>query len=245
MRDDSSDTDPRIIKAKRLFDAGAGADNSPARDYLTGRMCWPPQVPLPADVRWITAKDALQFNATPPANATGCVVYGFRDAEGSIKAVQLESLNGAGVRLVKWPAAPSGAKRLTIGPISQTAFRVEGKGAVVAVAEGPTTAMAASWHCGRVPCRASGGSMISAPSLWGDAKAILVIADADRAGLMRSQKVLTQAAGGNVRVLSTICPEPGFGDIEDMVRARIERSITGGLTLEAAWEELGVRGEES
>ena len=194
-------------------------------------MCWPPHEQLPHDVRKITKADLVGI-VKPPPESLGCVLYAYRSLGGEVTAVQLEALDRYGRRVTDWPNIARSAKRLTRGRISSSAFFVGGDGDAVAIAEGPTTAMAVGMVLG-IPARASGGSTMFGEALLRGSPATAVAAiDRDPAGFARGLLVLEKANKDGVRV-RTMCAEEG--DVEDDLRRRLAARVSAGDSLVDAW----------
>ena len=232
MKPSSSEDELRqagVIAARAMFDASEpiGGDAVSWRYFCEERKCWPPQDDLPADVRRLRVEDTA-FQC--PRETAECVVYGYRQADGSIAAVQLEALSANGKRLVDWGGRD--VKRISRGPVGQCHFAVGGDAKTVGIAEGPTTAMAGSKAFG-MPVRASGGAAILSESLLSGIEQAIVLVDRDKAGYARAGKILQAARRIGFRVRVVVAQR---GDCEDDLVADIEALLNTGFALDAAWE---------
>lgn len=206
-----------------------------AHKYLVGkRRCWPPNEPLPPDVRVIdaTTTPILKFL---PQGTVECLVYGFRDESGAVGAVQMEALSSECERLTNWQAGDK-IKRFTRGAIGQCCFEVAGdRAGIVGIAEGPTTAMAASKHQG-ITVRASAGAMMLPEHLFLDATKLVVFTDKDRAGFARAFGILRESRVRGVRVNVAIAED---GDWEDEVVAELNSICEKrGVEFDQAWDVI-------
>ncbi len=156
------DTPPRapVTSATSASDWWAKAmpaDRTPAHNYLTRtRTVWPPRdVPLPRDVRWLPRAHfpAWQPDMVPPPGATGCILFGYRDAGGSLIGVSAEALTMHGDLLTpRW--------RRTFGRKAGGTFtaHVGTNTHRLVVCEGEVTALACRWFYDDATVRATGGT---------------------------------------------------------------------------------------
>lgn len=195
------------------------ADGTPAGLYMcVGRQLWPPSRPLPAAIRW-APRDALRaVRLTPPAGCAGAVAYAFTLGGGAVAAVQIDGLTKAGEH-------PGERWRRTLGPQAGTAFRLKGaagEGGVLALCEGPLTAVAlalrgdvgAAWALG-------GTSGLRQVEVSGWRGPVRVHADADGAG--RAAAVAAWARLGSEGVEVVLAEREGMdgGDAADALAARV------------------------
>lgn len=250
-RADAARTAPSSSIARRIWEAGTKADGTPAHRYLVERMVWPPNgvgPGLPVSVRWL-ARDAApaaapssQWSGLPCACA-GAILYAFLGADGCIRSVSLEALDGDGVRMARrW--------RRTAGPKSGALFPVppigESTGELV-LCEGQVSALAAAWLHPGARCIATGGTagMVSV-CLSGrehQPARIVIESDGDRRGEEAARKARDRLEAVGCVVHVEWRPN---GDVADELNAQIGERVAiltfdGGLaehTLTSAWRDM-------
>ncbi len=151
------------------------------------RRVWPPDVPLPASVRWLPARH-LSRNAPP--DAQGAVLWAYTDVDGICQAVGLEALYGRGERFdgsARWRRTygPKGRGlfRVPVSPGTCPAHGAEGEDPALHVAEGPVSALAARWLSGG-PAVAVGGTRYQGIdlALHGHTGSLVLHVDGDEPG---------------------------------------------------------------
>jgi len=191
--------------AKEVWDAAEGAPLDIPRRYLARRMVWPPAgtgPDLPPSIRWLShdrAPGPRKGWGVIPADAAGAVLFAYRRG-GVIRSVEAEAVDADGRR-------PDRRWRRTAGERKGAEFlaaRGAGPAAPLVVAEGPVSALAASWlHPGARVIGTGSADLLAQwhPSL-GDGRTIIIEADGDRPGrdAARTLRNRIEKAGGRVRI---------------------------------------------
>lgn len=201
--------------ARRMWKAAA-VPPACARAYLASRGVWPPVVPPPWSVRWLSRKAALGFRLRDfPAAAAGAVAFAFvAPADRTIAAVGLEALTPDGALTApRW--------RRTYGTQAGSVFVAlpseRGPEPFIHVVEGATDALAvAAWR--GEPAWATGGTAgMKNPALATDLAAtgrpVVIETDGDGPGwtaAMALQDAL-MAAGGRPRFVGWRGCDPAEG----------------------------------
>ena len=197
----------RIDYACRIWERALDAEGTPAAHYLRlERRVWPPEMPLPASIRWLdrrTFPGGWPRNA--PQSASGAAVWRYSDYEGQTSAVGLEALTASGKRAEpRW--------RRTHGIQRGALFQVAGPGsndnrqpAMLHVAEGPLDALACRWLA-RGPaistCGTSGLASLEAAAVQGYAHVMLHV-DGDSAGRVAALQAISRLEASGIRVQAT------------------------------------------
>ena len=187
QRPGDSIDDPKTACARRIWDAATPSTGTPAHRYLAERFAWPRNGPaLPASVRWLAVDRAPSTDRVAswfglPDGATGAVVYRFDLRGGALGAVQCEALDADAGRL-----QPQRWHRAT-GSMAGALFEAApGGGPLIALAEGPVTALACQWQNPHARCLATGGA--------GGMRAI----DPAALDLPEAAQIVIEADGGRV-----------------------------------------------
>ena len=249
--------------ARRIWNAAAQADGTPARAYLAGRMAWPPDgigPDLPVSVRWLPRERAPAPDKAArwhglPGDAAGAILYAFgaRDtgarrfnasmrARRVVRAVSMEALDSDGKRLApRW--------RRTIGERKGALFAVAPIGeasAVAAIAEGEVSALACAWlHPGAVAygCGGTAGlASVALPDLAPDARAVIE-ADGDRSGDAAARTARDRLAAAGVAVhVEWRTTGDAADELAGMIGERAAILAEGGMTdaeaLAEAWRDM-------
>ena len=219
------------ITAAAIIDKAITADGTPALAYLAGRLAWPRTgLPLPASVRWLPA-DAVPKGVHLPATAAGAVVYLF-----ATDAVQVEALEDDG----RHATTRQGRWRCGYGTRKGRVFEASGGTSLTVLAEGPVTALAATFRYPGARCVAMGGDDFT--SFTPDGSAIVIERDGDPAGLKAALAALDAFPEAELvnRETGDVADELA-GDLGE--RAAIAEFDGGAERQEAeaiAWREFGV-----
>ena len=209
----------------RLWRAAGSPERSLGALYLrVVRACWGSK-PFPPSVRWISSTSwGFRFiRPTPPADAVGLLVYGFRGLEDrQVAAVQVEAISSAG-RRIPWP--PQNAPRVSLAGSRFDSGRqrfevVEADTQRLFLVEGPISALAAPLL---FPELADGWS-IAGVAGWsgfrrqavGNARVVRICPDGDPDGQRAVDRLVDDLLASGIDVL--LDPIPPGVDLLDLYR---------------------------
>lgn len=183
----------------------ARPDGAIVRAYLVGRGI---DIPVPPSLRQGVG---LTLGRTP----TPTMVAAVQAPDRRIIAVQQLRLTWNGRK------APVTVQRLATGKLYDGAVRLAAAGAVLGLAEGVETALAAM-QLADVPCWASlGAERLSLVRLPDELRELHIFADADQAGERAAQRTAERHAARGVKATIHLPPE-GFGDWADVAASTRE-----------------------
>lgn len=246
---------PRAKQVARLWNMSGPADGTPADAYLAGRFAWPSHVwPLPADVRWIAAKDVLAVlpRWALPMDAAGCLAFAYRDlASNTVRAIKLEALTADGKTCrERW--------RRNVGKLQGLRFLAcDLPGGRLHVAEGEVSALALAVRCrareyGAATALGGASGMASGAAACRDSRegrAVAIHADRDRAGRIAARALRRALVADGLECVALGTSEGGSdgADAADALRAEVEEragirefseGTSAGNAELLAWEEV-------
>ena len=197
------------------------AEGDPAwRYFVHRRLCWPPDLALPENARWLPLGDWPDSGPRPDAGFAGAALFRIADAAGRGRAVHFEALGADGAR------GEGGRRwRRTFGEAQGASFAVPGPAQPPAIVEGCIDALAARWLRDRRALAFVGTAGMAAA----DVAEGLALPDHDRAGWAAADALRRRNA--RVRVDYSMRGDPA----DELARTMLLELAMHGGDLAAAW----------